>query len=98
MQEAVRVVARIEALPGKAAAVRDILSQLIEPTRKEAGCLVYELWQNRQDETDFTFVEEWASEAALNAHAASQHLKDVGTQLQGLITKPADIRHYDLIY
>ncbi len=71
-----RVVARIKALPDTVADVRSILTGLIEPTRNEAGCITYELWQNREDATDFTFVEEWASATALDAHAASQHLKD----------------------
>ena len=97
-QESVRVVAKIEALPGKATVVREILGKLIEPTRKEAGCLTYELWQNKSNETDFTFVEVWSSEAVLDAHAASQHLKAVGAELQGLVTGPTDVRRYDLIY
>ena len=97
-QGSVRVVAKIEALPGKADAVREILGKLIEPTRREAGCITSELWQNRSNETDFTFVEVWASAAALDAHAVSQHLKDVAAELQGLVTRPADVRRYDLIY
>lgn len=97
-QGSVRVVAKIEAVPGKAAVVREILGKLIEPTRKEAGCVTYELWQNRSDDIDFTFVEVWDSEAALDAHAASQHLKDVAAELRGLITKPTDVRRYHLIY
>ena len=78
------MVAKIEALPGKVKVVREILGKLIEPTRKEAGCLTYELWQNKANETDFAFVEVWSSEAALDAHAASQHLEAVAAELQGL--------------
>jgi len=96
--DSVKVVGKIEARPGKAGVVREILGKLIEPTRNENGCILYELWQNKSDETDFTFVEEWANEAALDAHAASQQLKNVAAELQGLITKPADVRRYDLIY
>ena len=97
-QGSVRVVAKIEALPGKAECGSRNLGKLIEPTRKEAGCLTYELWQNKSNETDFTFVEVWSSEAALDAHAASQHLKAVAAELQGLVTGPTDVRRYDLIY
>ena len=97
-QGSVRVVAKIEALPGKADVVREILGKLIEPTRKEAGCITYELWQNRSNETDFTFVEIWGSESELDAHAASQHRKAVAAELRGLVTGPADVRRYDLIH
>jgi len=37
----------------------ELFCGLIEPTRKESGCISYELLQNRDDPTDFTFVEEW---------------------------------------
>ena len=93
----VRVVARIKALPDKVNDVRSILTSLIEPTRKEAGCITYELWQNRADATDFTFVEEWASEPALDAHAASQHLKDAAARLDSLMTQAPDVRRYSLV-
>lgn len=92
-----RVVARIEALPHRVAEVRGILIGLIAPTRNEAGCTTYELWQNRAEETDFTFVEEWESEAALDAHAASQHLKGANARLNGLTKQAPDVRRYDLV-
>ncbi len=93
----VRVVARFKALPDKANDVGAVLTTLIEPTRKEAGCVLYELWQNRADETDFTFVEEWESDAALDAHAASPHLKDAAAKLHGLILPAPDVRRYSLV-
>lgn len=96
-QGPVRVVARIEALPDKTDAVRSILSELIEPTRKEAGCVTYELMQNKSDPTDFTFVEEWESDTALDAHAVSNHIKDVTSKLQGLLADAPDIRRYLLL-
>ncbi len=93
----VRVVARIKALPHSVNEVSSILKTLIEPTRREAGCINYELWQNCADATDFTFVEEWETEAALDAHAASQHLKDAAARLDGLIKQAPDVRRYSLV-
>jgi len=60
--QAVRVVARVVARPGKEDELRTLLRGLIEPTRREPGCVTYELLQNTADPTDFTFVEEWSSE------------------------------------
>ena len=60
--QAVRVVARVVARPGKEDELRALLRGLIEPTRREPGCVTYELLQNTADPTDFTFVEEWSSE------------------------------------
>ena len=54
----VRVVARVVVRRGKEDELRTLLRGLIEPTRREPGCVTYELLQNTTDPTDFTFVEE----------------------------------------
>lgn len=92
-----RVVARIIAQPDKAADVRAILLGLIEPVRREKGCLCYELLQNKADPTDFTFVEEWASEAELDAHSNSAHLANAVSQLGNLVACKPDIRRYAVL-
>jgi quinol monooxygenase YgiN len=92
-----RVVARIIAQPDHVDKVKSLLSELIEPTRREAGCILYELLQNKSDPADFTFVEEWESDDALDAHAASAHIKSVTSRLTGLIGAPPDVRRYVLV-
>ena len=88
-----RVVARVRAKPEKVGEVRALLRGLVEPTRKVSGCASYDLLQNREDPTDFTFVEEWESDAAFASHAASDHIKAIGPQLQPLVIR-VDIRTY----
>ena len=89
-----RVVARIKAKSETVGEVRELLLSLIEPTRKEFGCVSYELLQNREDPTDFTFVEEWESDAAFESHAASDHIKAIGPNLQPVVTDGPDVRTY----
>jgi quinol monooxygenase YgiN len=62
------------AIPNKVEELKAILLGLIEPTRLEAGVIKYELLQNQSEPTDFTFVEEWESTAALDTHLASPHV------------------------
>ena len=92
-----RVVARIQAKPDKIGEVRELLLGLVVPTRKEAGCVTYELLQNSNDPGDFTFVEEWSSDSALEAHAASNHIRAIGPKLNGLTSTVPDIRTYVLL-
>jgi quinol monooxygenase YgiN len=92
-----RVVARIKARSETVSEVRELLSSLVEPTRKEFGCITYELLQNTKDPTDFTFVEEWESEAALASHLASDHLEAIGPKLEPFVAEPPDIRTYSLV-
>ena len=69
------VVAHIQAKPGQEAAVRAVLQGFIAPTWLEDGCLRYDLFVDAGDATKYTFIEEWASREALNAHGQSAHIK-----------------------
>jgi len=93
----VRVVARVAALPDKLEEVKGIVTGLVDPTRKEAGCISYDVLQNQDDPTDFTVVEEWESRELLDAHLNSPHLKEAGAQLNGIVAIAPDIRFYTLI-
>ena len=91
------VVARIKAKPESIDDVRRLLSGLIEPTRKEPGCVKYELLQNRHDPTDFTFVEEWNGDSAFKSHFTTDHIQETLPRLAGLAAEQADIRTYSVI-
>lgn len=88
------VVARIVARPDTIDEVRQVLSGMIAPTRREDGCLKYELYQNAVDPTDFTFVEEWTDGAALDKHAAAPHIAGVQARLRQITAVPTDVRKY----
>jgi quinol monooxygenase YgiN len=96
-EDTLRVIARVKARADKVDELRSVLSSLVEPTRKEAGCLGYTLLQNNEDPTDFTLVEEWESKKALEFHLAAQHFKDTQAKLPGLVAAKADIRLYHLV-
>lgn len=97
-KETIRVVAHITALPGKAEEVKVILSGLIEPTRQEAGCIQYELLENPTDPTDFVLLEEWETQAALDAHSAAANVKAAEAKMDSLIApNPPDVRFYRLL-
>lgn len=95
--QTVCVVARIIALPEKIVELKAALLELVEPTRLEAGCIRYELLQNQSDPTDFTFVEEWTSNDAIDLHLSSAHIEVVDAKLDGLVAAEPDIRCYSLL-
>ena len=97
MPATVHVIARLTARPEAVAELQKLLSGLLEPTRRESGCLRYVLLQNAADPTDFTFVEEWADAAALDAHSATPHLQAVLAQAPLLLATAPDIRRYALL-
>jgi len=95
--DTLRVIARVKARPGKVDELLSILSSLVEPTRKEPGCISYKLLQNNQDRTGFALIEEWKSRAALESHFATKHFKDALVKLPSLVAAEPDIQQYHLV-
>jgi len=96
-RETLRVVAHLVAKPDKVRELRDLLAGLITPTRAEPGCITYELLQNQEHPTEFTFVEEWTSGSALDDHFTTEHIKDALSKTPDLLAVELDLRKYDLI-
>jgi len=69
------VIATFQARPGKEADLRAALTGLLAPTRKETGCLNYDLHASPENPAKFLFHENWTSKAALDAHLQSPHVK-----------------------
>lgn len=71
------VIAIFHARPGKEAELSTALNGLLAPTRKELGCVNYDLHVAPGDPGLFMFHENWTSQAALDAHLQSPHLKSL---------------------
>lgn len=97
MSKHIHVIARLIAFPNKVEEAKALLLGLVEPTRKEVGCLQYDLLQNQEDPTDFTFVEQWESHESLDAHLASEHIQSAIAKIPELIASGPDIRRYTLL-
>jgi quinol monooxygenase YgiN len=63
------------AKPGYAEQLREALESLIDPVRKEAGVIQYEMHRDRNEPRRFVFIERWADEASFAAHVQAPHIK-----------------------
>jgi quinol monooxygenase YgiN len=97
MPSTVHVVARFLAKPGKEDALQSTLIGLVAPSRRELGCYQYDLLVNPQDPRDFCFVERWDSDASLDQHGETPHVRDARAQVQDLVDAPPDIRRYRIV-
>lgn len=95
--QGVHVIARMQSRGQKIDELKAVLTGLIEPTRKEPGCITYFLLNNRQAPEEFTFIEHWESPQALNDHLSSDHIKKALQQIQDLLAVPPDIQQYECI-
>jgi len=93
----VTVVATFRARPGKEAELRAALLGLLTPTRREAGCLNYDLHQATDDPASFLFHENWSSKAALDAHLQSPQIKALLPRVDELCAAFPEIKIWERI-
>ena len=79
------VVAVVTAKSNSIEEVKAELNALIEPTLKEDGCINYDLHQSIEDPALFIFHENWTSEAHLDVHLQTDHIKKCQAALESLI-------------
>ena len=96
-KDAVILTAMVKAKAGEEAAVKEALLSLVGPTRKEPGCLCYNLHQSKTDPTQFMFYEQWASKEALAAHGKTPHMKALGGKLKDKTDKGGGVVLYELL-
>src|SRR5512140_881693 len=70
----VTVIAEMRANEGREDELKNHLLVLIERTRREEGCVQYDLHVG-EDPRSFLFVENWTTVEALDRHANSAHMK-----------------------
>ena len=97
MDKKLIVIARIVAQADKVEPLKALLAGLVSSSLQEAGCHRYQLHQNNEDPTDFTFVEEWESAEALQAHMETDHFQAAAGQLPGFVAAAPDIRTYQVV-
>jgi quinol monooxygenase YgiN len=85
------VIAQIKATPGKEAQVRQELLSLVAPSRKDSGCLNYDLHLALYNPALFLFHENWTSEAHLEQHLQKPDLKAVLARVGQLVAEPPQI-------
>ena len=91
------VTAHVKAQSGKESQVREALLSLIAPSRKDAGCLSYDLHQAVDNPTAFLFYETWTSKALLDAHLQTPHVQAAMAQMGQLVAEPPQITIWEKI-
>src|SRR5579859_1057391 len=90
-EKTLTVIAHVKARPGREADVRKELLSLVAPSRKDPGCVNYDLHQAVDDPASFLFHENWASKAHLDQHLSKPDLQAVLARLGPLVAEPPQI-------
>lgn len=65
-------------------AYKQLTVKLIEETRKEAGCISYDLFQDTNNPNILTFIEKWVDKPSLDAHMKTPHFTEIVPILKDL--------------
>jgi quinol monooxygenase YgiN len=87
----VTVVAYVRAKPGQEAALKQALLTLPEPSRRDLGCVSYDVHQSQSDPARFVFYENWRSKDLLDAHLGQPHVRAVLSKAEVLLAEPPEI-------
>ena len=79
------IIAHITAHAGKGEFLKRELEKLLVPTRKEPGCLQYDLHQDNKNAEHFMFCESWESRETWQAHMTAQPLQDYLKAVEGAV-------------
>lgn len=72
-------------------AAEQILREAVAQSRREPGCLRYDLFKTVQGDTVFQFYETYADQAALMTHAQSAHFQTLKEKITSLLAQPIAI-------
>jgi quinol monooxygenase YgiN len=90
----VKVVAKKLIMNESVAKVIKLYEELVTETRKEVGCIKYELFQDINNSSILAVIEEWEDIEALEKHKNSEHIKRIVPQiLEYTIKNEIDVYH-----
>jgi len=64
--------------------VRKELLSLVDPTRKEKGCVDYIFYQDNEDESILMLYENWESEDDLEVHMNTERFINTFVKIEGM--------------
>ena len=69
---------------------------MVDNSRKEEGCIVYDFLQDPFDQDSFTFYERWRSREDLELHFEKSYFRDFAERCPDLLETPGSIVTYEV--
>jgi len=89
------VLVDIEVKEGATGAFIAAAAECVKATRLEAANISYTLYTQTTNALELAIVEEWESQAGLDAHMQTPHFAQFGTQIKDLLASPLSIKVYE---
>ena len=85
MSNVIKIVAILRAKPGQGEVVKQALLACVQNSRKEEGCVFYDLHVDPSEPLRFVFIEGWKDLAAIEFHKATAHYQAMVTAVGELL-------------
>ena len=85
------VIARFQAKPGMEEQFKQDLLAMVAPSRRDEGCIDYDVLQSSDDPSVFFTYENWTGKAALDNHMQTPHFKDLDRKSKATLAQPMQI-------
>ena len=93
----ITIVAKNLIKQGKAEEFKALAEKLINESRKESGCISYNLYEDSNNCNILTFIEEWENKEAINLHNNSEHFTSIVPKFEELKEGQSEINLYKVI-
>ncbi|GAA0733646.1 putative quinol monooxygenase [Clostridium oceanicum] len=90
----INIVAKNIVKEGKIEEFKALALKLIKESRKEEGCIEYNLYEDIKNSNILTFIEKWKDEEAINLHNKSEHFTSIVPKLGELLKTDSDVHLY----
>ena len=94
---AIYVVTHVDTVGGGQTDAPGLLTRLAEASRKEEGCLRFDVVQHTMRANHFTVIEIWENQKTRDAHAAALQTKQYRNLLQPMAGSPLDERLFKAV-
>ena len=93
----IHVIARAIARPEAQQKLQQALANNQAASRREPGCVHYDIAQSTTDGNEFVTIEEWRTAADVTTHMQTPHVAALLAAVPALVAAPPDIRSYKAI-
>ncbi|HEY3425558.1 MAG TPA: putative quinol monooxygenase [Negativicutes bacterium] len=88
------LLAQLRIKPGKSKEFKELAKVSVQATRKQKGCISYQLLADSYDDNVVFFVDEWESMELLKDHGEADHVKKFMEQIKDLVVS-SSVRVYN---
>ena len=92
------VIAKLKIQDGKQADFEQAGKDLMAKVKaNEPGCLTYQLYKEKGSDTDYIFMEQYATSDDLKAHGQTDYFKAAGPKLGACLAGAPQVQYFDIV-